>query len=68
MLHKCFGPGVGPATEKALIEEIHVLEGRLNRLGPDGDCAYERAMSARYRTLVEDRKALLSELRTLRTA
>ncbi len=68
MIQKRYAPGVDPAAERALLEEIDVLEGRLHRLGPDGDCAYERAMSARYRSLVEDRKALLTALRTLRTA
>jgi len=61
-------PGIDPAAERALLDEIDVLENRLHRLGQDGDCAYERAMSARYRSLVEDRKALLSALRAPGTA
>jgi len=34
----------GAATNSRLEEEIAVLEKRLERIGPDGDCACEKAM------------------------
>jgi hypothetical protein len=58
------GIGAGGDAEQTLVEEIAVLEGRLRHLGGDGDCAYERALGARYLVLVEDRKARLLALRS----
>ena len=45
-----------------LQEEISTLERRLDVMGMDGDCAYERAMSKVYTSLVAQRKAELAAL------
>jgi hypothetical protein len=45
-----------------LQEEIAVLERRLDAMGLDGDCAYERAISKVYIDLVADRKQQLAAL------
>ena len=38
-----------------LREEITLLERRIRLMGEDGDCAYERAMSALYQRMVAER-------------
>ena len=45
-----------------LQEEIAVLERRLDAMGLDGDCAYERAISKVYINLVASRKQQLAAL------
>lgn len=45
-----------------LREEIALLERRLDDMGVDGDCAYERAMSKVYTSLVSSRKQQLAAL------
>ena len=45
-----------------LLEEITALEHRLQRMGGDGDCAYERAMSKLYQGMVEERRQQLAAL------
>jgi hypothetical protein len=45
-----------------LREEIALLERRLDDMGVDGDCAYERAMSKVYINLVANRKQQLAAL------
>lgn len=45
-----------------LQEEIAVLERRLDAMGLDGDCAYERAISKVYIDLVATRKQQLAAL------
>lgn len=50
-----------------LQEEIALLERRLDLMGVDGDCAYERAISKLYLDLVEQKKQQLTELRTSRS-
>lgn len=45
-----------------LQEEIAVLERRLDDMGLDGDCAYERAISKVYINLVASRKQQLAAL------
>lgn len=45
-----------------LQEEISTLERRLEDMGMDGDCAYERAISKVYISLVARRKAQLAAL------
>lgn len=47
-----------------LQEEITILERRLEDMGMDGDCAYERAMSKVYTNLVAARKKQLNALRS----
>ena len=54
-------PAANPETTR-LLEEIETLEQRLHTMGEDGDCAYERAMSKLYRTIVEERKQQLTLL------
>ena len=46
-----------------LLEEIATLENRLQIMGVDGDCAYERAISRLYQLMVEERKQQLADLR-----
>jgi len=45
-----------------LKDEITVLQSRLDDMGLDGDCAYERAISRLYTSLVADRKKQLAML------
>jgi len=52
----------GEDWQQQLLEEIATLECRLEDMGMDGDCAYERAMSRLYTTMVEDRKRQLAAL------
>lgn len=37
-----------------LQQEMHYLAERLNLIGTDGDCAYERALAQRYRQRLLD--------------
>ena len=37
-------PCAAPPNAVRLAEEIALLEGRLQQIGPDGDCAYENAL------------------------
>ena len=49
-------------TRRQLLELTDYLEDRLATMGEEGDCAYERAMSRLYTTMVEDRKRQLAAL------
>ncbi len=46
----------------SLQEEIAILERRLDDMGMDGDCAYERAISKVYINLLAHRKQQVAEL------
>jgi hypothetical protein len=59
-------PVTGSDQTLKLLEEIATLESRLEDMGIDGDCAYERAMSRVYTDMVQDRKRQLAALRSLR--
>jgi len=48
--------------ELKLVEEIAILQRRLELMGMDGDCAYEHAISRLYQAMVEDRKQQLTAL------
>lgn len=54
-----------PSREQVLLleEEIATLQRRLDDMGLDGDCAYERAISRLYHAMVEQRRAQLATLR-----
>ena len=54
----------GKDRTTALLEEIATLEHRLEEMGMDGDCAYERAISRLYHRMAEERKQLLADLNT----
>ncbi len=54
--------GTVPDQLALLEEEIAVLERRLDDMGMDGDCAYERAISKVYINLVASRKQQLAAL------
>lgn len=58
-------PALGEERALRISEEIAALEHRLNDMGMDGDCAYERAMSRLYASLLQDRKHQLAVLRQL---
>jgi hypothetical protein len=60
-------PQPTPGEQRAvrISEEIAALENRLDDMGMDGDCAYERAMSRLYSSLLEERKRQLAVLRYL---
>ena len=45
-----------------LREEITLLERRIRRMGEDGDCAYERAMSTLYQRMVAERWRQIARL------
>jgi hypothetical protein len=48
--------------ELKLVEEISILQRRLELMGMDGDCAYEHAISRLYEAMVEERKRQLTAL------
>jgi hypothetical protein len=53
----------GPHSRRArLEEEIQYMEVRLNEIGFEGDCAYERAMSKFYRAQIATRREQLDLL------
>ena len=45
-----------------LRQEIAFFETRLNEMGEQGDCAYERALSHAYETLLRERRRQLAQL------
>ena len=51
------------ADENSLLEDIVYFEGRLEEMGFNGDCAYERAMAQTFERLVEERRNSLKKLR-----
>jgi hypothetical protein len=53
----------GIATSSRLEEEIAVLERRLAQIGPDGDCAYEKAMIRFFQTQLTMRREQLQASR-----
>jgi hypothetical protein len=59
-------PAIREDQTLQLIEEIAALESRLEDMGMDGDCAYERAISRVYAVMVEERKQQLAALCSLR--
>lgn len=48
--------------EQSLREDIAYFEARLEEMGYNGDCAYERAIAKTFARLVEERRASLSQL------
>lgn len=57
-----------PDPVLCLQEEIAILERRLENMGVDGDCAYERAMSRLYTAMVKERKQRLVTLHCPRSS
>lgn len=53
------GRGRHPVDEQRLREEIAYFEKRLCQMGLAGDCAYERALAAAFRALLQERRTLL---------
>ena len=49
----------GGVTTEHLLQEIASIEKRLEELGYDGDCAYEKAMVAFYRERLDQCSTLL---------
>ncbi len=45
-----------------LRQEIAFFEARLHEMGEAGDCAYERALSRAYETLLRERRSQLTQL------
>jgi hypothetical protein len=56
-MHSCLEVQLRSGERGALelLEEITLLERRIRLMGEDGDCAYERAMSALYQRMVAER-------------
>ena len=52
----------GQPARLQLMEEIRLLERRLRLMGGDGDCAYERAISTLYQSMVAERRQQLARL------
>jgi hypothetical protein len=46
-------------TVRRLKDEIETLERRLNQIGPDGDCGYEKAMIRFFRDQIDRRRRRL---------
>ncbi len=57
----------GPISHQQICEDIDFLERRLEQMGYDGDCAYERAMSRVYEELLMKRRRALRDLEPGRT-
>lgn len=51
--------GVVAPSGARLHEEIEILERRLEQIGPDGDCGYERALIRFFEEQLGRRRALL---------
>ncbi len=51
-------------SEHSLGQDIAYLEGRIEEMGFNGDCAYERAMVTTYEKLLIEKRAALKELRS----
>ncbi len=49
----------GGVTTEYLLQEIAMIENRLEELGYDGDCAYEKAMVAFYKERLDQCSILL---------
>ena len=45
-----------------LRQEIAFFETRLDEMGEQGDCAYERALSRAYEVLLRERRSQLAQL------
>lgn len=45
-----------------LRQEIAFFEGRLQEMGEQGDCAYERSLSRAYEILLRERRSQLAQL------
>lgn len=50
------------SRELELLDEIALLQRRLELIGMYGDCSYERAISKLYQGMVKKRKQQLSDL------
>ena len=62
-------PSLAPARRmEDLVSEIALLQSRIEGMGLDGDCAYERALLKVYRSLLEQRNQELRALRGRRQA
>ncbi len=51
-----------PICEDHIREEIRWFEERLHDIGNCGDCAYERALSTTYHTLLAERRQQLDQI------
>ena len=49
--------------EQDLVEEIAYLTSRLDDMGTNGDCAYERALARAFSAMVQERTRQLCQLR-----
>jgi hypothetical protein len=52
----------GPPSAIRLAEEIALLERRLQQIGPDGDCAYEKALIRFLEQQLGMRREMLSSV------
>jgi hypothetical protein len=52
----------GSSISERLRTDIVFLESRLQQMGGDGDCAYERALCQAYRQLLAERRQLLASV------
>ena len=52
------------ADEEFLVEDIKYFEARLQEMGYDGDCAYERALAQSFERRVIEQKGALANLRS----
>jgi len=50
------------SREQELLDEIALLQRRLELIGMYGDCSYERAISKLYQAMVKKRKQQLTDL------
>lgn len=51
-------------NEQSLLQDIAYFEARLEEMGYNGDCAYERAITRTFARLVEERRDSLAKLRS----
>ncbi|MEO5342668.1 MAG: hypothetical protein H7842_04910 [Gammaproteobacteria bacterium SHHR-1] len=49
--------------EQSLLSEINYLQKRLEEMGYNGDCAYERAIEGKFLQRLQDRRHSLALLR-----
>lgn len=51
--------------EQNLLSEINYLQRRLEQMGYNGDCAYERAIEGQFQQRLDERRQALATLRQI---
>ncbi len=55
--------GMRTLSEGQILEEISWFEARLDQIGDNGDCAYEKALARSYEQAISSHRARLTRMR-----